>query len=260
MCFVAGALAGRSRPAGPARVAARGRAPGSAPAGAALAALAALAGLGLAGAQGAAAAPRAPRPAARTGSTAGSYTCDTVGKEMVNGTPDVAAGAVPAIRSVQIAPSLGGLLVVYKFRKGFALAPEGVYFAWTVFIYRHRVDASNPVQTIELQIEDRGLGWEPTGWSVLASTYYNSSPVAGQVRTDAARDALATFFPGGFANLKPPFYWYASQEVFRGYLPRKSKVHHQDFSVNGSIVNDCPSGVRAGTYSLPDPAKLLAAV
>ena len=191
------------------------------------------------------------------GARDGSYACDAVGKSMVNGTPDIAAGAVPAIRSVQIAPSLGGLLVQYKFRKGFAPAPEGVYFAWTIYIYHHRADANNPLQTIELQIEDRGLGWEPTGWSVLASTYYSSSPVPGDVRTDATHNSLATFFPGGFANLSPPFYWYASQEVFRSYLPTKSKLNHQDFSINGSIVNDCPSGVRADPYSLPNPQKLL---
>lgn len=213
-----------------------------------------------------AAAPRAGATPASARTTAqrttpapATFSCDTIGKGMVTGTPDLSAGAVPAIRSVQIEPNLGGLVVLYKFSKGFTLAPEGVYFAWTVYIFRHRADASNPVQTIELQIEDRGAGWQPTGWSVLASTYYNSSPVSGQVRTDKAHDRLATFFPAGFTNLKPPFFWYASQEVFRGYLPRKSKTAHQDFSVNGSIVRDCPSGVRAATYSLPDPAKLLAA-
>jgi hypothetical protein len=204
-------------------------------------------------------AANAYRPARPTAPPAGSFTCSAIGATMVNGTPDVAADDIPAVRSVQITPSLGGLLVVYKFRKGFALAPEGVYFAWTVYIYRHRADANNPVQTIELQIEDRGLGWEPSGWTVLASTYYNSSPVAGQIRTDKARDTIATYFPAGFTNLQPPFFWYASQEVFRGYLPRNSRAHHQDFSVNGSIVNDCPRGVRTGAYSLPDPAKLLLA-
>gem|GEM_PF-3001324 len=186
-------------------------------------------------------------------------TCSAVGPSMVNGTPDMPAGAVPAVRSVQLVPNLGGLTIVYRFRRGFPLAPEGVYFAWTVYLYRHRLDADHPVQTVELQIEDRGLGWEPTGWTILASSYYNSSPVVGEVHTDKARDTIATFFPAGFVNLKPPFFWYASQQVFRAYLPKRSKTAHQDWSVNGSIVNDCPAGVRAGTYSLPDPAKLLAA-
>ena len=204
--------------------------------------------------------PQADRTApSGTSAAAGGLTCDTIGGRMVDGTPDVAAGTVPAMRSVQLEPNRGGLLVVYRFQRGLALAPEGVYFAWTVYIYRHRADASNSVKTIELQIEDRGVGWEPSGWSVLASTYYNSSPIAGDIRTDAARDRIATLFPAGFADLKPPFFWYASQEVFRGYLPMKSKTAHQDFSVNGSIVNDCPTGVRAGAYSLPNPAKLLAA-
>ncbi len=203
--------------------------------------------------------PSTTPPAARAASGSGTFTCNLVGKEIVTGTPDVAAHAVPAIRSVQLTPYLGGLLVRYRFRPGFALAPEGVYFAWSVYVYRHRADANNSVLAVQLQIEDRGKGWEPSGWSVLASTYYQAQPVAGQVRTDKARDEIATYFPAGFVNLKPPFYWYASQEVFRGYLPKKSKTAHQDWSVNGSIVNDCPSGVRSSAFSLPYAAKLLTA-
>ena len=223
-----------------------------------------LAGVSFAGGLAAPAAAAAPGPsttpaAVRPASTSGTFTCNLVSKDIVTGTPDVAATAVPAIRSVQLTPYLGGLLVRYRFRSGFALAPEGVYFAWSVYVYRHRADANNSVLAVQLQIEDRGKGWEPSGWSVLASTYYQAQPVAGQVRTDKARDEIATFFPAGFVNLKPPFYWYASQEVFRAYLPKKSKTAHQDWSVNGSIANDCPSGVRASAFSLPYAAKLLVA-
>ena len=178
---------------------------------------------------------------------------------MVAGTPDVAIHTVPAIQSVRLVPDREGLLIVYSFRPGFALAPEGVYFSWSVFIYRHRTDASNAMLAVQLQVQDRGKGWQPSGWSVLASTYYRTQAVAGKIETDKARDEISVYFPPGFTDLQPPFYWYASQEVFRGYLPEQSKTAHQDFNVNGSITNDCPSGVRTGTFSLPYPAKLLAA-
>lgn len=188
------------------------------------------------------------------------FSCSLVGKQMVVGTPDVAAASVPAIHSIGLVAHHGGLIVTYHFRPGFKPAPEGVYFAWSVYIYRHRADADNSTLAVQLQVQDRGKGWEPSGWSVLASTYYQTQPVAGKIGTDTAHDKLSVYFPPGFANLKPPFYWYASQVVFRSYLPRNSKKAHQDFSVNGSITNDCPDGVRTGTFSLPYPTKLLAAL
>ncbi len=206
------------------------------------------------------------QPALRAASTlraataaSAAFTCDLIGKQMVSGTPDIATRMVPAIQSVRLVPTRGGLIVTYRFRPGFALAPEGVYFAWSVYLYRHRTDANNSTLAIQLQVEDRGKGWQPSGWSALASTYYQTQPLAGKIRTDKARDEMSVYFPPGFANLKPPFYWYASQVVYRGYLPKDSKKAHQDFGVNGSITNDCPSGVRTGTFSLPYPAKLLAA-
>ncbi|HYA45631.1 MAG TPA: hypothetical protein VED59_08485, partial [Acidimicrobiales bacterium] len=62
-----------------------------------------------------------------------------------------------------------------------------------------------------------------------------------------------TSFPAGFVDLRPPFYWFASQEEYRAYLPREGR---QDWSVNGSVVTDCPTGVRPDLNSPPDPAKL----
>ncbi len=166
---------------------------------------------------------------------------------------------VPPIRSVAVAPRSGGLAVQYRFGGHLQAPPEGVYFAWTITLYRHRADANKPTSAIELQVEDRGAGWEPTGWALSASTYTDNTPLVGNVTLTAGGTLLTTFFPAGFANLKPPFFWYASQEAYRAYLPRGTSAHHQDFSVNGAITIDCPSGVRQSPYSLPLAAKLLAA-
>lgn len=175
----------------------------------------------------------------------------------VQGTPDLTG--VPMLKYVKVVPSRGGLSVSFKFRKPIVLAPEGVYIAWTVYVYRHRHDASSYSKGTELQFQDRGKGWEPTGWAIVASTPASTTPVHGNVHIDRARDELSTYFPAGFANLRPPFYWFASQQEFRAYLPRASKTAHQDWSVNGSVYSDCPSGVRLGPTSLPIPARLLTA-
>jgi hypothetical protein len=176
---------------------------------------------------------------------------------MVVGNPDIRM--VPSIQAVQLVPNLGGLIVLYRFRSSFGTPPAGVYFSWTVYIYRNRGDADHPTRSLELQVEDRGAGWEPTGWTIVASTYYNSTPVEGDVHTNTARDQLTAFFPAGFANLSPPFYWFASQEEYRAYLPEKSKTAPDNYSIYGSINNDCPRGVRPDPNSLPYAAKLLMA-
>lgn len=176
---------------------------------------------------------------------------------MVDGRPHVPGSAVPAIGSVHITPSAGGLDVHFTFNKALPKVPEGVYYAWTVYLYRSRQDAAHPVQTVMLQVEDRGTGWQPAGWTVLASTYYRSTPVEGGIATDKARDRIAVDFPPGFTNLRPPFYWFSSQEVYRGFLPSATKGHAGNNMVYGSIVNDCPEGVRQNTYALPDGSKLL---
>ena len=175
----------------------------------------------------------------------------------VQGNPDVAA--VPQVESISLVPHAGGLLVAYKFRGPVVLAPEGVYLSWAIYVYRHRSDAGKPEEAVELQVENRGKGWEPTGWTILASVGTEASPVDGSVQTDAAGDELSTFFPAGFTNLRPPFYWFASQEEYRAYLPEANKAHPQNWNVNGSVTTDCPAGVRPTPNSLPDGARLLSA-
>jgi hypothetical protein len=172
----------------------------------------------------------------------------------VTGTPDI--GVVPAIETVTVAPSFGGLLVSLKFKKPFVNAPEGVYDAWTVFLFQRRSQAADVDSAVQLQIEDRGAGWEPTGWTLLATEGTNDNTVTGDVHTDKSRDILETYFPAGFANLDPPFYWFAEQEEYRAYLPRAGKADHQDFSVNGMILSGCPDGVLDASGT-PEPAKLI---
>jgi hypothetical protein len=61
------------------------------------------------------------------------------------------------------------------------------------------------------------------------------------------------------ANLAPPFYWFASQEEFRAYLPKADKAAPRDWSINGAIYTDCPAGVRHDPNSTPYPSRLLTA-
>ena len=186
------------------------------------------------------------------------FTCTAFSRPaMVQGNPHVTA--VPSIESVQLLPHQGGLDVVFRFRSPVVLAPAGVYLSWAVYLYHHRGDVGRPKDLVSLQFEDRGLGWEPTGWTILASVDSDTTPVVGTVRTDASRDELTTFFPAGFTDLRPPFFWYASQEAYRAFLPEAGKANPQDWSVNGSVTADCPAGVRHDIYSLPEAAKLLVA-
>ncbi len=108
-------------------------------------------------------------------------------------------------------------------------------------------------------MQDRGAGWAPTGWTILASTYYASRQVEGNIQTDKARDELTAFFPSGFGNLSRPFYWFASQVSYRAYLPAKTKSSPVNHNIYGSLTTDCPAGVRHDPNSLPYPAKLLLA-
>jgi len=172
---------------------------------------------------------------------------------MTVGDPEIAF--VPAIKSVELTPERGGLIVEYDFASALKPVPEGVYFSWAVYLYRARSDADSATKSVELEVQDRGTGWDPAGWTILAATYYTSSPVAGNISTDAGRKQLRVFFPAGFANLEPPFYWFATQEEYRSYLPAKTIDHN----IFGSVNTDCPAGVRQSPNSLPNPAKLVAA-
>ncbi len=186
---------------------------------------------------------------------AGSYCTDPQRTSTVQGNPHVVS--VPSLESVGLVPKSGGLMVTFSFHRSFALAPEGVYLAWDVFVFRHRSDAQILDRQLQLQVEERGKGWQPTGWTILAALGASDNLVQGQVHTNKAHNQFTTFFPGGFANLSPPFYWFASQEEYRAYLPVGNKAGAQDWNVNGAIFTDCPAGVRPDPDSSPYGAKLL---
>ncbi|HMK98002.1 MAG TPA: hypothetical protein VK425_10680, partial [Acidimicrobiales bacterium] len=78
-------------------------------------------------------------------------------KPAVEGHPHLSS--VPALASVRITAQRKGLKVVYSFRSRFVPAPEGVYIAWSIFLYRARADANDSTKLLELQLEDRGAGW-----------------------------------------------------------------------------------------------------
>ncbi len=173
----------------------------------------------------------------------------------VSGTPKVAEP--PSLVSVSLAPQKTGLLVTYTFGKPLELAPEGVYFSWTVYIFRHRSDASHYNSGVSLQIQDRGAGWEPSGWTVLVGSPNGNATVAGGISTDSKLDQIQMLFPSGKIDLRPPFYWFASEEVYRAYMPEKSKSDPQNYYVNGALTTDCPGGVRHDPQSLPNLSRLL---
>ena len=140
-----------------------------------------------------------------------------------------------------ITPSFGGLLVAYRVREALCAAPpRGCTTPGPIYVFQHRSDVANPAEAVQLQIEDRGAGWEPSGWTLLATLGTTNNQVEGNVRTNKAGNVIQTFFPAGFADLQPPFYWYAEQVQDRAYLPRDNRA---DFSVNGTITSDCPNGV-----------------
>jgi hypothetical protein len=172
----------------------------------------------------------------------------------VQGNPHVTA--VPPLESVSLLPAAGGLTVSFRFRKPIVFAPEGVYISWTVFVYRRRSDAANSEADIQLEFQDRGKGWQPTGWTIQAAVGSTNSLLTGQVHTNKAHNELTTYFPSGFANISPPFYWFATQEEYRAYLPQAAS---QDWNVYGAVFTDCPAGVRPDPDSSPYAGKLLTA-
>jgi len=209
---------------------------------------------------GACGSPSAPavKPASRDNPTTVAFQCTNPQPvPTVQGNPHITT--VPSLESVSLVPSSGGLTVSFRFRKPLVYAPEGVYIAWTVYLYRHRVDASSFNRSVELEFQDRGIGFEPTGWTIVASTYTSQTPLGGNVQINEAHNQLTTFFPAGFVDLNPPFFWFASQEEFRAYLPQPNTAAPQDWSVNGAIFTDCPAGVRHDPNSAPYVTKLLTA-
>ena len=194
--------------------------------------------------------------AARSGlSSTGTYCTYPAKFSNVLGTPKVTTP--PSVESVSLAPQSTGLLVTYTFSKPLVLAPEGVYFSWTVYIFRHRNDAAHYNRGVSLQIQDRGAGWEPTGWTVLVSSPNGNAQVQGGISTNLRFDQIEMLFPSGKVDLKPPFYWFASEEVYRAYMPQKSKSDPQNYYVNGALTTDCPGGIRHDPQSLPRLSRLL---
>ena len=193
-----------------------------------------------------------PAPQQRAVAAAGGSSCASAQwAPTVYGTPHISRD--PTVEVVTVTPNFGGLLVSYRFKKPFKAAPAGVFDAWTIFVFQHRSDAGNPQSAVQLQIEDRGAGWEPSGWTLLATLGTTNNQVEGNVRTNKSGNVIQTFFPAGFADLRPPFFWYAEQLQDRAYLPQNDRA---DFNVNGTITSDCPNGVMEPS-GVPDGSRLI---
>jgi hypothetical protein len=156
--------------------------------------------------------------------------------------------------SVTLFPRDGGLGVSILFRRPLVVAPEGVLISWRVFLYRHRHDAADPAAGQALNLEDRGAGWEPSGWTITTALGSSAAQVDGNVTINKARNELSVFFPKGFGNMSTPFYWYANEWEFRSFLPTKNP-DKPNYAVTGSVSFDCPTGVTAS--GTPDPKLLL---
>ena len=175
----------------------------------------------------------------------------------VQGNPHVAA--VPVLQSVSLHPNSGGLTVSFKFRKPIVFAPEGVYISWSVFLYRHHGDASNYEGGVRLQFQDRGKGWQPTGWTILAVVGSTNNLLSGQVHTNHANNELTTFFPGGLANLRPPFLLVRHPGRIPGVFAGEQPSSIAGLEGLRSMLFDCPAGVRSDPDSSPYAARLLTA-
>ncbi len=170
----------------------------------------------------------------------------------VAGTPHLVS--VPLLVAVTLSPHDGGLGVSFLFHRPLVVAPEGVLISWRVFVYRHRHEAADPTAGQTLNIEDRGAGWEPSGWTITTAFGSSLAQVDGNVFINPARDEISAFFPKGIGDMSPPFYWYANELEFRSFLPTKNP-NKPDWAVNGSVSFDCPTGVTAS--GPPDPNLLL---
>lgn len=170
----------------------------------------------------------------------------------VEGTPRLKS--VPSLKVVTVATYDGGLRVFYSFRHRLVLAPAGVLVAWRVFVYRDRQAAKNPAAGLSLTVEDRGTGWEPSGWTITTAEGTTLGQVNGNVGINKARDRLSVFYPRESGDLRTPFYWYANEWEIRAFVPTKNP-DKPDYAVNGSVSFDCPAGTdKSGT---PNPKLLL---
>jgi hypothetical protein len=155
---------------------------------------------------------------------------------------------------VTLTPYEGGLAVSFLFKHRLVLAPAGVLISWRVFIYRSRHDAERPADALVLNVEDRGAGWEPSGWTITTALGTTLGQVDGNVVINRAHDELSALFPKGFGNMATPFYWYANEWEIRSFLPTKNP-NKPNYSVNGSESFDCP--IVTDSSGVPDPKLLL---
>ena len=162
--------------------------------------------------------------------------------------------SVPLLAGVVVTPFNGGLDVSFLFRHRLVAAPAGVLISWRVFVYRHRHDATDAASALTLNVEDRGAGWEPSGWTITTALGTKLGQVDGNVVLSPTHEQLSAFFPKGFGDLLPPFYWYGNEWEIRAFLPT-SNPDKPNYAVNGSESFDCPTGTDAA--GLPDPKLLL---
>lgn len=162
--------------------------------------------------------------------------------------------SVPSLAGVTLTPYEGGLSVSFLFRHRLVVAPAGVLLSWRVFIYRARSDVDHPAKELTLNVEDRGAGWEPSGWTITTALGTSLGRVDGNVVLNRAHDELSALFPKGFGDMRTPFYWYANELEFRSFLPTNNP-NKPNYSVNGSESFDCPAGTDSS--GIPDPKLLL---
>lgn len=182
----------------------------------------------------------------------GSYCIDPQLHATVVGSPRLRS--VPALAGVVVTPFNGGLDVSFLFRHRLVAAPAGVLISWRVFVYRHRHDTADAASALALNIEDRGAGWEPPGWTITTALGTKLGQVDGNVILSRTHEELSAFFPKGFGDMLPPFYWYANEWEIRAFLPTNNP-DKPNYAVNGSESFDCPTGTDAS--GLPDPKLLL---
>jgi hypothetical protein len=172
----------------------------------------------------------------------------------VEGAPQL--NDVPLLAAVTLSPNDGALSISFSFRHRLVYAPAGVLLAWRVFVYTNRQHATSADADLTFTVEDRGAGWEPTGWTIVVASGSSSRQVDGNVAINSAGNELSVLYPRGFGDLSTPFYWYANQWAVRSFMPTDNPKS-PDYSINGSVSTDCPAVLDAS--GLPSPERLLRA-